>query len=206
MQQAMMLSRAARTSVALATMVLVAGAASVAQAQIGSGWTAYAPTKKTDLRGAGASYTNSGGVETLKMKPGDERAEVRVNNDYTTGQRQFQGEVRVKSGSNGSCVYQVFGGVTNATSLMVVTHNVSGGDLRRYDSQTLATGVYGQWIRLNTIHNKNNGTVTVYIGGSNKGSFADRGTKNHYTKYGVYNGSSSSPQSEWRSTKYWRKS
>jgi alginate lyase len=188
----------------LGTLFLLS-AAPAAHAQIGSGWTAYSPTKKTDLRGAGATYTNSGGIETLKMKPGDERAEVRVNNNYTSGQRQFQGEVRVKSGSNGTCVYQVFGGVTNATALMVVTHNVSGGDLRRYDSQTLATGVYGKWIRLNTIHNKNNDTVAVYIGGSLKGTYADRGDATHYTKYGVYNGSSSSPQSEWRSVKFWRK-
>jgi hypothetical protein len=198
-------SHAFRRRAAFGAAVLLVGTASAAQAQIGSGWMQYAPTKKTDLRGAGATYSNSGGVETLKMKPGDERAEVRINNNYTTGQRQFQGEVRVKSGSNGSSVYQVFGGVTNATALMIVTHNTSGGDLRRYDSQTLATGVYGKWIRINTIHNKNNGTVAVYIGGSHKGTFADRGTKTHYTKYGVYNGSSSSPQSEWRNVKFWRK-
>ena len=205
MKRAMSCVPVGRGAVTVCAALLLAGAASAAQAQVGSGWTQYYPSKKTDLRGAGATYTNSGGIETLKMRPGDERAEVRVLNDYTTGQRQFQGEVRVKSGSNGSCVYQVFGGVTNATALMIVTHNVSGGDLRRYDSQTLATGVYGNWVRINTIHNKNNGTVAVYIGGTHKGTFADRGTKNHYTKYGVYNGSSSSPQSEWRNTRYWRK-
>ncbi len=185
--------------------VLLSGVATVASAQIGSGWTQYYPTKKTDLRGAGASYSNSGGIETLKMKPGDQRAEVRINNNYTSGQRQFQGEVRVKASTNGTCVYQVFGGQTHATALMIVAHNVSGGDLRRYDAETLATSVYGKWVRVNTIHDANANKVSVYINGSLKGTFADRGDATHYTKYGVYNGSASSPQSEWRNVKFWRK-
>ena len=44
-----------------------------------------------------------------------------------------------------------------------------------------------------------------FCDGSHKGTYADRGTKTHYTKYGVYNGSSSRPQSEWSNGKFWRK-
>src|SRR5687768_14554260 len=100
-----------------------------AYGQIGSGWSSYSPTKKQDIRGSRATYSNSSGIETFTIYPGDERSETRVNNNYTSGNRQFQGEVRVSSGTTGTCVYQTFGGQTNATALMVVAHNVSGGDL-----------------------------------------------------------------------------
>ena len=51
-------SHALRWIAAFGAAVLLVGAASVAHAQIGSGWTQYAPTKKTDLRGPGATYSN----------------------------------------------------------------------------------------------------------------------------------------------------
>ncbi len=179
--------------------------AAVAQAQIGSGWTSYSPTKKQDIRGGSATYSNSGGVETFTIYPGDERSETRVNNNYTSGQRQFQGEVRVTSGTTGTCVYQTFGGVTNATAFMMVAHSASGGTLKRYDSQTLTTGVYGVWVRFNSVHDANGNKITAYINGSNKGTWADRGNATHYNKYGVYNIGGSRSRSEWRSTRFWRK-
>lgn len=187
-------------------MLALAGLAATAHAQVGgSGWSSYSPTKKQDVRGSTATYSNSGGVETFTIYPGDERSETRVNNNYTSGWNQFEGQVKVTSGTTGTCVHQVFGGVTNATALMIVAHNVSGGDLRRYDSQTLATGIYGVFVRVNTVHDANGNKVSAYINGSNKGTWDDRGNATHYNKYGVYNIGGSKSQSQWKSTKYWRK-
>ena len=50
------------------------------------------------------------------------RSELRMRNDYTSGNHQFEADVYVVSGTTGACVMQVFGGVTNATSLMLVAY------------------------------------------------------------------------------------
>jgi hypothetical protein len=191
---------------ALALAALVSGLTAVTHAQVGgSGWSSYSPTKKQDVRGSRATYSNSSGIETFTIYPGDERSETRVNNNYTSGWNQFEGQVKVTSGTTGTCVHQVFGGQTNATALMIVAHSTSGGDLRRYDSQTLATGVYGVWLRINTVHDANGNKVSAYINGSNKGTWDDRGNATHYNKYGVYNISGSKSQTQWKSVKFWRK-
>lgn len=179
--------------------------ATAAHAQIGSGWSQYSPSKTIQRVGAGAYYSNSNGVETFRIASGDERCEARVNNNYTSGQRQFEGQVRVRSGSNSATVHQVFGGSSAATAFMLRAYNPSGGELRRYSGTTLMTGIYGLWIRVNTIHDANNNRVTCYLNGSNKGAFPDNGNNTHYHKYGVYGGGSSNPQSEWRSVKFFQK-
>jgi hypothetical protein len=189
----------------LAAIAIVCSSALLANAQIGSGWTQYAPTKKQDVRGTRATYSNSGGVETFTIYPGDQRSETRVNNDYTSGQRQFEGMVKVTSGTTGTTVYQTFGGSSTATGFMLVAHSTSGGQLRHYDNEVMVSGIYGVWVRWNTIHDANANKITAYVNGSNKGTFADHGDATHYNKYGVYNIAGSKSQSQWKSTKFWRK-
>lgn len=179
--------------------------ATLAHAQIGSGWSQYYPSKTIQRVGGGAYYSNSNGVETFRIASGDERCEARVNNNYTSGNRQFEGHVRVRSGSNSATVHQVFGGSAAATAFMLRSYNPNGGELRRYSGTTLMTGIYGVWIRVNTVHDANNNKVTCYLNSSNKGTFADNGNNTHYHKYGVYGGSSSNPQSEWRYVKFFQK-
>src|SRR5687767_3243399 len=71
-----------------------------ARAQLGSGWTAYTPGQRVQTRGCG-TYGSGGGVEMFGLScasaSGDNRAEQRIENDYSTGTRQFEGEVRVLS-------------------------------------------------------------------------------------------------------------
>ena len=76
---------------------------SVASAQVGSGWSEYTPTKHYDGGVAQSSrYSLSGDVEHFWIYntdpsafPGSDsgpRSEWRVNNSYTTGSQQFQGD------------------------------------------------------------------------------------------------------------------
>ncbi len=201
---------------------LALGCGLAAQAQVGSGWTSYSPSSKihiavdgdlqifnysNSVSTPGGTYTNSGGIETFHIKnSSSNRVERRMENNYTSGQRQFQGETRVSSPTDGQSVMQVFGGSSSATALQIRAHNTSGGQLRRYDSELIASGCYGTWVRLNVIHDANGNTVSVYANGSSKGTFADRGNATHYTKYGCYGTlRSSSAKVEYRNARHFRK-
>jgi len=132
------------------------------------------------------------------------RSELRMNNDYTTGRHQFEGDVYIVSGSDGTDFMQVFGGVTNATSLLLKVTAASGGTIRRYDNETLMTSAYNKWIHVNVQHDADNGKIYVYLNSVLKGTFADRGVATHYFKCGVYNISGSRSETRWKNVKYWK--
>jgi len=159
-------------------------------------------------------YSFSGGEHHFWILQGDAcqfqgcttgpRSELRMNNDYTTGKHQFEGDVYIVSGTNGTDIMQVFGGVTNATSLLLKVTSASGGTLKRYDNETLMTSVYNKWIHVNVQHDADNGKIYVYLNSSLKGTFADRGNANHYFKCGVYNITGSRSETHWKNVKYWK--
>ena len=182
-------------------MVLVGGLAGKAQAQIGSGWTEFTPMKNVQLRGAGARYTNENGIETFSIQPGDERAEMRVENDHRTGAWQFEGWVKVGPGVTGGSVHQVF------KFLMIVAYPDNGGELRQHSYQRLnATGITNQWVRVNTIHDADAGRADVYINGTFRGMVRSTspGPNGWYHKYGIYNSSGTRPVVQWREVKFFR--
>src|SRR5581483_2816206 len=133
-----------------------------ARAQIGSNWTEYTPTK-TYNSGMSQSqrYSISGNVEHFWTYttdtdefPGNDsgpRSEMRVNNNYTTGSEQFQGDFNPENGTSGCTCFQIFGGVNRATSIMLqmAQHN---GTLARYGSDVVATGCWGIYTRVNVLH------------------------------------------------------
>ena len=203
----------ARTTLAA---VVLLGSAAVAPAQVGSGWTQYSPSSTLQNDDPnGCSYTNSGGIETFRMfNPVCNRIERRVNNNYTTGQRQFQGEVRVSSPTNDEAVHQVFGRDNaddgSAPAMHIRAYSASGGQLTRSGwagSKTLVSGVYGTWVRVNTVHNTVANTIDSYINGSLKDAgYPGGGNVNHYTKYGAYGTlRTSSAKVEWRNVRHFRK-
>lgn len=206
----------------LLVLAAAVGLCATAHAQVGSGWSQYSPSSKihisdpsglktypysSSVTTPAGTYRNSNGIETFHILNSDcNRVERRMENNYTSGQRQFQGEVRVSSPTDGQSVMQVFGGSSAATALQIRAHNTSGGQLRRYDSELIATSVFGNWVRLNVIHDANGNKVSVYANGSHKGTFADRGNATHYHKYGVYGTlRSSSAKSEYRNVRHYRK-
>jgi hypothetical protein len=198
------------------TAAMVLASALAAHAQVGSGWTQYSPssTLQNDDTG-GCSYTNSGGIETFRMfDPVCNRIERRVNNNYTTGERQFQGEVRVSSPTNDEAIHQVFGRDNaddgSAPAMLIRAYSAGGGYLTRSGwagSKTLVSAVYGTWVRINTIHNTSANTIDTYVNGSLKDAgYPGGGNVNHYTKYGSYGTlKTSSAKVEWRNVRHYRK-
>jgi ribosomal protein L31 len=194
-------------SAAVALLVLPAPA----HAQVGSGWTPYSPSKRLQLRGCGA-HSSSGGIETFRLtcstNSGDQRAEQRIVDDYSSGQRQFEGQVRVVSlGGTNISLNQTFQADTGAF-LMVAVANSSGGRLYPVGSSstTMATGVMGTWVRINTVHDVGKKTHQVYINGSLKFTKTG-GVSPWYHKYGSYRtGSGRGPVTvQWQNVRFWRK-
>jgi hypothetical protein len=195
----------------LVPVLLLCGAGTSAQAQVGSGWTQYAfSVTRVHREGSGASYNKSGGVETFIVPTGAKRSEIQMGPNWKSGQRQFQGEVKTTSGSGGtagSSVVQVFGiADRNSDAFQLRVTSPNGGS---YRSQTdhnpnivVATGVYGKWVRVNVVHDANANRLYCYINGSLKFSGVDGGNANHYFKYGMY---IRPGQSEWRAVKTFRK-
>jgi hypothetical protein len=210
--------------------LLVVGAAamaapSAALAQVGSGWTRYNPSSTIQLDGSdgiesspgsttnkkneGASYSNSGGIETFSLfDPISNRCERRMRNEYTSGRWQFEGEVRVSAPTNNESIMQVFGGTSGATTQMIRAYNSGGGTIKKVPgSVTLATGVHGKWIRINVIHDVGANVVRTYVDGQLKATGDGEAPAKWYHKYGVY-GTLKTPTAkvEWRNVKHFRHS
>ena len=182
-----------------------------------SGWTqtSYTYNIQTPWNlSQSARYTYSGGEHRFWIYPGDAcqfegcstgpRSELRMNNNYTSGKHQFEGDVYIVSGSAGTDIMQVFGGATNATAIMLKIHSCSSGTIKRYDNETLMTSAYNKWIHVNVQHDADNGKIYVYLDRTLKGTYADRGNATHYFKCGVYNISGSKSETRWKNVKYWK--
>jgi hypothetical protein len=137
------------------------------------------------------------------------RSELRMHNDYTSGMHQFEADVYVVSGSSDSCVMQVFGGVTHATSIMLKAFPDNGGSVKRYDGPEVVQAMaYDRWWHVNVIHQASDtgvGKITVYADGRMIGTFDDRGHTTHYFKCGVYGNAAPRSESRFRNIKYWVK-
>jgi hypothetical protein len=207
---------------ALGVIVAVAGPAGEAMAAPTDGWSqtswSYTVHKPSNLS-LSARFKYSSGVwytwvyktdkcmhDTCGSNEG-KRTELRWNNNYTSGQRMWDSDMWMWSGTNEATVQQVFGGTSSATASQIRGFTASGGTYKRYGSQTLATGVNNVWVNGKVAHDANNNVVRIYINNSLKTTEPDRGNNTHYFKNGVYVGSISSTRSEmrFRNTKQWRR-
>lgn len=197
--------------VAICIGISLFGLSALGLAQIGSGWSQYYPSKTIQKVGSTAyyRYDSSLGIEVFKTFSGDERCEARVNDDYYSGQRQFEGYIKYYGG-NDVVVTQNFGGETGNHAYQTRAFSANNGELRRYTSSVLTTNIKQVWVRVNVIHNYDANTVTVYINGSNKGTWPGddpNGTgAKHYHKYGVYMNSQTNPYVMWKGIKFFQKS
>jgi hypothetical protein len=187
------------------------------------GWTEKAFTfaihKPYDLDvGERYRFDPATGVHTLFVlrtdkahQPGNTtapRTEIRLRNDYLSGNHQFEADVMVVAGTDGPSVMQVFGGQIHATAFMLKATSAEGGTVRRYDNEVLKTNVYDKWFRLNVIHEAlpaGIGKVKVYIDNQHVGTFDDRDTATHYFKCGVYGPASARAETRFRNIRYWVK-
>ena len=187
---------------------LISTLLSIAHAQLGSGWVQYSPTKKIHLDNedglqiynwtasksvcspvcADYSYASSTETETFRLLDNrTNRSEIRLQNDYSTGSRQFEGYVTFYSPLNDESLMQIFGSTDGATQLMIRGYAASGGSIRG-GGQTLATNVYGKEVRINVIHLQENvgNKIMIYINGVKKAEIADNESVSNYHKYGNY--------------------
>jgi hypothetical protein len=119
-------------------------------------------------------------------------------NDYdTVDQHQFEADFYVPSGTDSTCIMQIFGGNTSSTALQL---RVYKGNLYRYTVSTsnlVLANCFNQWHHLNVTHNAApaSDAINIYIDNAFKLNCVGRGyptsptTSNspHYFKCGVYN-------------------
>lgn len=193
---------------AVICITLITILSSSACAQLGSGWVQYSPTKKIHLDNedglqiynwtanksvcspvcADYKYTSGSETETFRLLDNrTNRSEIRLQNDYSTGSRQFEGYVTFSSPLNDESLMQIFGSSDGATQLMIRGYAASGGSIRG-GGQTLATNVYGKEVRINVIHLQENvgNKIIIYINGVKKAEMADNESVSNYHKYGNY--------------------
>ena len=182
-----------------------------ARAQIGSGWTQQTFSERLEfetndilntISPPPASFTdnflhydNTGGVETFQLKTSaSNRAEIRANDDYSSGSRQFQATITVATNTtDGECIHQVFNGSTGPYLLLrqnyltASTFTVTvGGTLPSGDKGgVIFTNNYGVPFQLNSINSLVDGNTYVYYNGTLVWSGANPGGT-FYTKYGCY--------------------
>lgn len=212
------------------TGLLVSGAAlavprtalAVAAADPTAGWTrtsfSYSWQKPWNLD-LGERHGYSGGVHRMWVYATDEpfeegsstdpRTEMRWKVDYTTGNRMWDADVHLPSGTDGASFVQILRGVhpsgTPATDIMLNVYDTDGGTVRRYDGTVLRTGVYDTWFNVKIAHQATTGTgtVKVYLDNALVLTVADRGPATRYFKNGVYNHGSGRAEARFRNIRYW---
>ncbi|MEV0407064.1 polysaccharide lyase family 7 protein [Actinoallomurus sp. NPDC050550] len=111
------------------------------------------------------------------------RSEMRFFNDYTSGQAQFQADIKVAAGCSRASIMQIFGAPDRATSFMAWA---MPNRLSYYGDSTIYSPLYDKYLRLKVIHDTASRNISVYVNGVAHGTFQDHGRANHYFKVGVY--------------------
>ena len=168
----------------------------------------YSPILGSNSSGC-SDYSTADGIEqfhiTCSDTAGDNRAEQRVEDDYSSGARQFEGEFRVVSiEGTGISVKQTFQ-AQNGAFLTIATQN-SGRFYSVGDNGDLGRGRPGRrWTRINTIHDVASQTHQIYVNGELKVTKAG-GSIPGQNKYGAYRiDSGRGPATiEWRNVRFWK--
>jgi hypothetical protein len=161
------------------------------------------------------SYSN--GIWTCWLFPGDEpfqpppkeggpRTELRWQNDYTSGQRMWDGDIWVVSPTE-STITQLFGGSESSTSHQI--RSFRDGTLRRYNAAVLVTNAFGRWINAKFAHNTSTNVVYSYINDQLIRQDPDRGEPTnvgaYYFKNGLYGCAEGRCESRFRNLRQWRR-
>jgi hypothetical protein len=177
-------------------------------AQLGSGWVPYSPTKVLHLGDeaglqafpwtasrsvctpvcADYHYDSATDTETFRILDSrSNRSEIRLQNDYSTGRRQFEGYVTFYAPLNDLSLMQIWGSVSGAMQLMIRGYAESSGSIRA-DGALLAGALYGVETRVNVIHlqEDSGNRIQIYINGAKRLETADNEAVTNYHKYGCY--------------------
>jgi MYXO-CTERM domain-containing protein len=197
--------------------------APAARAQVGTGWVEYHPSSvihmelhdvghsspgtSTMLNNGGASFDVVNGVEIFQLlNATSNRVERRMQNDYTSGRWQFEGEVRVSPPTNDESVMQVWGGASaTATTQMIRAFAENNGTLKKYTQEVLISNIYGTWVRVNVIHDVAANKVWTYINGAYKTVIDGQAPSSWYHKYGCYGTlRTGTAKVEWRNVRHFK--
>jgi len=198
-----------------------------AQAQIGSGWTAwsglsvqistesndvfyYFPSSDTSINTGYATYTrDSSGVETFTLlnshsnRIEDDQTHPRVSNGFY----QWEGYVKILAIDASESVVQWKGTTNdNATDIMIRAHPDDNGSIWDGDSTeligNLGIGSGGAWTRVNLIFDYDNNRIYVFINGQYKEAKNGGGQATHWIQYGCYGSHSGKEQIQWKNVQF----
>ena len=202
---------------ALLGMLLVS--ASVARAQIGSGWSSmsiggFIDYEVDDVHHqhsvssfslSSCYYTKGTSSETFGLKTShSNRVEHDTDSHYSSGKRQFQGNLQIFSGISSQSTVQIFNGKASGPILMIKGYGSDGGKLEKQGgSVVIATSCFGTTKRINIIHDLNANTMAVYVNGTKKWSGSGGVGGSFNLKYGLYGSFNSSTKTIWSSVKMW---
>jgi hypothetical protein len=137
----------------------------------------------------------------------DPRTEMRWQQEYTSGQHMWDGDIYVPSGTDGATVMQILRvrrpSGTPATDFMINAVNQNGGTLRYYDGTVLRTGIYNTWFNLKVAHNAGTGRIQVYFNDQLVTTVNDRGPATRHFKNGVYHHGPGRAEARFRELHYW---
>src|SRR3954452_16859950 len=196
-----------RHSIVAAAVLIAFSLVTATYAQLGSGWTGTSFTKKIHLDDdaglqtfnwtsyksvcspicADYSYDAATDTETFRLLDGrTNRSEIRLQNDYSSGIRQFEGYVTFYSPLNDESLFQIFGSTDGATLCMMRGYSASGGKIHVVGGiGDIQTNTYGIERRINIIHNQDK-YVQFYVDGVLRGEFNEHELVDNYWKYGDY--------------------
>lgn len=121
------------------------------------------------------------------FKQGDHtspRCEIRILNDYTEGNQQFEADYYISSGSYNSIVMQIFGSPI-AFNMRIYEEN--GGTFKWFETHNIDSRIYDRWVHVNVVHMFRERKIYVYIDGFLKGKFSVKeAAPSYYFKCGAY--------------------
>jgi hypothetical protein len=182
-------------------------APSPARAQLGSGWTPYTPPETLQVRGC-AAHSAAGGADQFRVTcdtmSGDNRAEHRTQNDYSSGTNQFEGEIRVVTSGTNIIVKQTF--MPNRGAFFMMAVSADGRLYLHGGGGDVLPNVVGRWVKINTIHDVAAGTHRVYADNVLRTTKTGGPQVAWHDKYGSYRSQSGRGPAviEWRNVKYFR--
>lgn len=88
------------------------------------------------------------------------RCEMRINNNYTSGNHQFEADFYAVEGSDRPCVMQIWLGF-----MLKISGTEEGGSYWWHQSKELKKNIYGKWVHVNIVHITSDGKVYIYIDG-----------------------------------------
>jgi len=199
----MKLNLPVRSLIALTILTLLCTVAPL-RAQLGTGWTVKTVTERLQyetndilfsITPAPSSFSNnfcayskSGNTRTFQLLThSSNRIEIRDNDDYSTGTRQFQADIVMTPPTSGESIHQIFNGPTGPWCIIRQYTNFNGSIRIFAGSSTsyVATNLNGHSFRLNTINDMNSGQCYFYVNGRLVHQVANPGGT-FYTKYGAY--------------------